>query len=122
MNVVKAAINKLNPGQAPVVTLDQPLFAIAKQIQWNWPSTHGENLFVIMLGGLHTEMASLKTAGDWLQGSGWTQALVLTEIATAGKAESFLQAAHVGRTRYAHQVTAATLHILRSIQQQQLHL
>ncbi len=113
MNVVKAAINKLNPGQVPVVTLDQPLFAIAKQIQWNWPSTHGENLFVIMLGGLHIEMASLKTAGDWLKGSGWTQALVLAEIATIGKAKSFLQAAHVGRTRYAHQVTAATLHILQ---------
>ena len=53
MDVVKAAVNKLNPGQVPVVTLDQPLFAIAKQIQWNWPSTHGEEVFVIMLGGLH---------------------------------------------------------------------
>jgi len=60
---------------------------------------------VIMLGGLHTEMASLKTAGDWLQGSGWTQALVLAEIATAGKAESFLQAAHVGWT---HQVCTSS--------------
>ncbi len=66
-----------------------------------------------MLDGLHIEMASLKTAGDWPQGSGWTQALVLAEIATVGKAESFLQAAHVGRTRYAHQVTAAILHILQ---------
>ena len=54
MDVVKSAVNKLKPGQIPVVTLDQPLIAIAKQIQWNWPITHDEELFVIMLGGLHT--------------------------------------------------------------------
>ena len=113
MDVVTAAVNKLKPGQVPVVTLDQPLFDIAKQIQWNWPSTHGEELFVIMLGGLHTEMAALKAAGDWLQGSGWTQALVQAEIATAGKADSLLKVAHVGRTRHAHQVTDAALHILQ---------
>ena len=34
------------------------------------------------------------------------------EIASAGKAESFLNASHITRTRYTHQVTAATLHIL----------
>uniref|UniRef100_UPI00358F05C7 uncharacterized protein n=1 Tax=Myxine glutinosa TaxID=7769 RepID=UPI00358F05C7 len=113
MDVVKAAINELNPGQIPVVTLDQPLYAIAKQVQWNWPDTHGEDLFVVMLGGLHTEMAALKTAGDWLQDSGWTQALVQAEIATAGTADSFLRAAHVSRTRRAHQVTVAALHILQ---------
>ena len=106
-------MNKLNPGQVPVVTFDQPLFAIAKQVQWNWPSTHGEDFFVIILGGLHIEMAALKTAGDWLQGSGWTKALVQAEIATAGIADSFLRASHVGRTKYAHQVTAAALHILQ---------
>lgn len=58
-------------------------------------------------------MAAMKTAGDWLQGSGWIQALVQAEVATAGTADSFLRAAHVGRTRRAHQVTAATLHILQ---------
>ena len=64
MDVVKVAVRKLNTRQVPVITFDQPLFAIAKQIQWNWPSTHGEGLFVIMLDGLHTEMVALKTAGD----------------------------------------------------------
>ena len=37
--------------------VDQPSFAIVKQIQWNWPASHGENQLVIMLGGLHIEMA-----------------------------------------------------------------
>ena len=34
MDVVKNAVEHLNPGQTPVVTFDQPLFALAKQIQW----------------------------------------------------------------------------------------
>ena len=49
MDVVKTAVNKMNPGQVSVVTFDQLLYAIAKQVQWNWPNTHGENLFVVML-------------------------------------------------------------------------
>ena len=53
-----------------------------------------------------------KPLGDWLEESGWCNLLTNLEIAFAGKAESFLNASHVTRTRYAHQVTAATLHIL----------
>ncbi|GFO25218.1 hypothetical protein PoB_005172300 [Plakobranchus ocellatus] len=70
MCVVKQAVHHLNPGQVPVLTLDQPLFAIAKQIQWNWPNDYGEDKFVMLLGGLHLEMASLATIGDLLDGSG----------------------------------------------------
>ena len=39
---------------------------------------------------------------DWLQGSGWTQALVQADITTAGTADSFLRAAHATRTRRAN--------------------
>jgi len=61
-------------------------------------------------GGLHIEMAAVKTLADWLDGSGWVQALVHAEITTPGTAESFLRASHVTRTRRAHQATAAALH------------
>jgi len=113
MDVVRSAIEHLNPGQTPVLAFDQPLFALAKQIQWKWPETHGEDKLVVMFGGLHVEMAALKTLGDWLQGSGWTHALAQAEIATAGTADSFLRASHVTRTRRAHQLTAAALYILQ---------
>lgn len=53
INVIKSAINHLNPGQVPVIALDQPLFAIRKQIKWNWPDSHGEDHFILMFGGLH---------------------------------------------------------------------
>lgn len=60
MEIVKDAVQHLNPGQVPVLALDQPLYALAKQIQWTWPTSLGEDYFVLMLGGLHIEMAILK--------------------------------------------------------------
>jgi hypothetical protein len=112
MDVVKQAVDILNPGQVPIITVDQPLYTLAKQIQWNWPATHGEGKFIVMFGGLHIEMAALKTLGDLLDGSGWTGALVQASVATPGTADSFLKASHVTRTRRAHQVTASSLYLL----------
>ena len=95
-----------------MVTADQPLYAIAKYIKWNWPATHGENHFVVILGGLHIEIAALKVLEDWLEDTGWVEALVQAKVASAGTADSFLKASHIARTRHAHQVTASSLYIL----------
>ena len=99
MNVQKIATEHLNPGQIPVTTVDQPLFAIAKFIQWTWPETHGETRHVVMLGGLHTEMALWSTLGDILDGSGWTAALKESEVVSSGVANSLLKSSHLTRTR-----------------------
>ena len=53
------ATEHVNPGQFPVLTVDQPLYAIAKEIQWSWPSTYGEEKYVVLMGGLHIEIALL---------------------------------------------------------------
>ena len=108
---MKNHVEHVNPGQTPIVTLDQPLFVLAKQIQWKWPEKYGEDKMVVMFGGLHIEMAALKTLGNSLRGSGWVQALVQDKIVTPGTANSFLRAAHGTRTRRAHQITATALHI-----------
>ena len=113
MDVAKKAIEVLNPGQTPVIACDQPLFMIAKQIQWMWPEQYGEGSFMVMLGGLHIKMKLLKALGDLLDGSSWTSALVEANIATPGTADSFLKAAHIKRTALAHQVTACVLYKLR---------
>jgi len=63
--------------------------------------------------GLHTEMAALRTIGDIVDGSGWTDALTQADIATAGTCEGFLRASHVAKTRRAHHVTAAALYQLQ---------
>ena len=67
MDKVKEAIQFLNPSQSPVLEADQPLYALAKHIQWCYPEEYGE--FVIVLGGLHTELLKL------LKGSQWTLAI-----------------------------------------------
>ncbi|KAJ8416192.1 hypothetical protein AAFF_G00382140 [Aldrovandia affinis] len=113
LDVVSKAVEHLNPGQSPVVTFDQPLYALAKQIQFKWPEKYGEDKLVVMFGGLHIEMAVLKMLGNWLQGSGWVEALVQADISSPGTADSFLKAAHVSRTRRAHQITAAALNVLQ---------
>ncbi len=41
MDIAKSTTSFLNLGQTPVIADDQPLFSIAKQIQWQWPSQYG---------------------------------------------------------------------------------
>ena len=49
MNIVNDAIQLVSPGQVSVIAMDQPLFELAKTIQWKWPLTHREDKFVILL-------------------------------------------------------------------------
>ncbi|KAJ8353458.1 hypothetical protein SKAU_G00210250 [Synaphobranchus kaupii] len=65
-----------------------------------------------MFGGLHIEMAALRSIGNLLQGSGWTGALVEAGVASSGTADSFLSASSVTRTRQVHQITACCLYKL----------
>jgi len=109
MTVQLIATQYLNPGQIPVTAMDAPLFALAKLVQWKWPDTHGECKHVVMMGGLHIEIAMWRTFGDYLESSGWTAALTQAGIASSGTADSFLKASHLTKTRYAHQVSAAAL-------------
>ncbi len=112
MDVVKAAVDVVNPGQVPIIACDQPLYAIAKQIQWSWSSTHGEDHYVVMFRGLHFEMGALRLLGNLLEDSGWTGALTQARIASSGTADSFIKASHVTRTRRAHQITISSLYLL----------
>jgi len=104
MDVVAAATKFLNPQQTPVIVLDQQLYAISRQIQISPPETHGEKNFFLMMGGLHVEMAALHAVGKWLDGSGWIGIVVEANVTTPGRANSVLNASHVTRTRYIHQV------------------
>ena len=63
INVVTKAVNHLNWADK-VVTFDLPLFASAKQIQWTWLESYGEDKLVVMFDGLQIEMTALKMSGD----------------------------------------------------------
>ena len=100
MDVLRQAITFLNPNQVPIIAVDQPLFALAKMVQWKWPVSHGEQAYIVMLGGLHIEMALWSVLGNLLDGSGWTTALSEAEVASSGVADSLLKATYLTRTRY----------------------
>ena len=63
-DIIKSACSKLNPNQPIVVTGDQPVYAVAKQVQWLLPNLYGEDRIILMMGGLHIEMAMLHVIGD----------------------------------------------------------
>ena len=75
MDLVRNAVNIVNHGQTHIIACYQPLYKIAKNFQWSWPETHGKDSYLVMLGGLHIKMTSLKCIGDLLNGSGWTSAI-----------------------------------------------
>lgn len=50
MDIVISTTQKINPGQTPVWTGDQPVYAIAKELQWLYPEKYGEDKLVVMLG------------------------------------------------------------------------
>jgi hypothetical protein len=99
MHLTQRATEFLNPGQVAVIAFDQPLYALAKQIQWTYPSQFGEERFVVILGGLHTEKALWAAVGDLLQASGWAEKIAEAGVATSGLADACLKAAHITRTR-----------------------
>ena len=63
METNEAVTQLLNPGQTPVLTMDQPLYTLGKQIQWKFPDVYGEDKYVMMLGPLHIENGCLEN--DW---------------------------------------------------------
>ena len=97
MTIQQQAIAFLNPGQIPVSFFDQQLYAVAKYVQWAWPDTHDEQNHVVMMGGLHMEMALWSTLGDLLEGSGWTTALIDGEVISGGVVNGILKASHLTR-------------------------
>ncbi|XP_046841101.1 uncharacterized protein LOC124458338 [Xenia sp. Carnegie-2017] len=119
MKTVKESTKFLNPNQTPVIAMDQPLYALAKQIQWNNKNEFGEDKYMVMMGGLHIEMAILKMIGHWLTNSGWASALIHAEVMTSGRADSVLKGSHVTRSRYVHQVSACAIYLMQKIAYQE---
>ena len=64
-----------------------------------------------MLGALHIEMVMLGCLGDLLEDSGWTVALLNSEITSPGN-DAFLTCHDVAKTKYLQQVTVLALHQL----------
>lgn len=113
MKIICFITENLNPGQTPVMVVDQPLFTLAKRLQWKFNDTYiAEDRFLVMLGAMHIEKMLWTVSGDWLDGSGWTTAITNSCVATSGTAQSLIGASHICRTRYVHQVSVTALYTL----------
>ena len=78
---------------------------LIKQIQWNFPEMYGEDKIVILLGGLHLEMALWTADGKLLSNSGWDHLIAEANVTTTGVNESLLHASHLKRTTIAHELS-----------------
>ncbi|KAE8742024.1 hypothetical protein FOCC_FOCC012440 [Frankliniella occidentalis] len=112
MDLTKATTDFLNPGQIPALCLDQPLFTLARLLQWNYPETYGENKFVLLFGPLHIEQNFLRVIGDVLEGSGWSEIVANSGILPSGSAEGLRKVSSITKSRLFHQYTAAVLYSL----------
>ena len=88
MEFIHELTEKLNPGQTTVITGDQSVYALGKQVQWAFPEKF--NCIMWFMGSLHIEMVLGSVIGQWLDGSGWVEVFTKSRISTAGKVESFL--------------------------------
>ena len=103
----------LNPGQTSVLGADQPLYAIIKLIQWQFPDTLGEDKLVVIMGTLHIEDNKHLMIGKLQHDTGWDIILSQAEVLTSGRAQSTLDEYHIKHTRYAHQVSLVALYVLK---------
>ena len=55
LKIILDTTTYLNPSQTAVAVCDQPLYALAKQLQWMFPSEFGDKKLHGMFGDLHLE-------------------------------------------------------------------
>lgn len=79
ISILKSPLSKLQP---LIATGDQLGYHLMKQLQWQFPAD-------VIVGGLHLGMAFLNMAGDWLEGSGWTDLLYQTGVEWNGSFDLF---------------------------------
>ena len=86
-----------------MITADQPVYALGKQIQWKY-TEECKDIFW-MMGPLHIEMTFMNVIGYWLYGSGWVTVFEKGSDFTLARVESCLYVNKVKRCGYGHQVS-----------------
>lgn len=88
-------------------SIDISLYALCKQLQWQYPEIYGISKAFFILGGLHIEKQIEQILGSYYKGSGLTDLLVISKVCSA-----FLSGSFITRTRYNYEVIASTLNNL----------
>ena len=97
MNIIKATISNINPGQIPADTCDQPVYAINKEIQLRYPAEFSDDQYFTILGGLHVEKSLLGIHGEIIAGSGLAKILVVNNLSLVGVSTAALDVSDIKR-------------------------
>lgn len=89
IEVIQRTTRYLNADQKVLITADQPVYALGKQVQWMYNERYMN--VVWLMGPLHVEMAYMSAIGNWVNGSGWVAAFEKANITTTGRIESFFE-------------------------------
>ena len=55
MKIIKRTVSFPKPFQTPIVTWDQPVYALAKEIQRRFPEEFSPSSYFTLFGGIHFE-------------------------------------------------------------------
>ena len=104
MNIISNKINTLNPGQIPVDTVDQLIFALTKESMIRFPDK-----YFCLFGSLHIEKSLLIICGQVIKGSGLDEIMYTCGLSIIG-ADSLVTVNDIKRTRYCLQVGACVIY------------
>ena len=95
MQVIKKAVEFVNPGQISVILGDCPLYAQQEKFQWKYVDEGEESNMGCFMDFLHVEMASQECRGKLLAECGWDRVFHQAKIFTSGIAASLVGGKHV---------------------------
>ena len=96
----------LNPGQTPVDVSDQPMYALTKTLQYQYPDEFSK--YFAVFGQLHIEQALLVVHGLLIKGCGLVEILTQNKFSTIGMAAA-VDVNNIKRARYTVQITLCAL-------------
>ena len=105
MEIIKNTVSVINEGLTPV---DQPVYALSKQIQWRFPELFRD--YFCLFGALHVEKSLLVIHGEFIKGSGLSNVLGKCNLSVIGLENTLVNATDIKRARYAIQVAACAVY------------
>ena len=103
MNIISNTINTLNPGQIPVDTANQPIFALTKELMIRFPNRFGPYKYFCLFECLHIEKSLLIICGWVIKGSGLNEIMYTCGLSIVG-ADSLVTVNNIKRARHCLQV------------------
>ena len=105
MGIIKKIIYFTNKDQVPIDALDQPAYAISKEVQICYPLEFWPEKYICALGDLRMEHTGFLVHGDFIKGSGLDILFLHSKLSTNGTS-AVVDVNDIKPSRYCLQVFA----------------